>query len=337
MMTASAWARAGLLGNPSDGYGGKALSVTVGNFCATVKWTESRHLMIPADHDSALQFDNLPAFTRHIAHFGYYGSDRLIRAALFRFADYCRDRYTLPMRNFTISATSTIPRAVGLAGSSAIVVATLRGLARWYDVPVEPEVLASLALSVERDTLGIPAGLQDRVVQAFEGLMFMDFSTAAMRQVNGLEVGSYERLNSVALPPLYLAYTRHAAEPTEVTHSDLRQRFLAGDRNVISGLQELAELADRGRRALASGEVDVLPALFNRNFDIRRRICRLRPEHVEMVERARAAGASAKYCGSGGAIVGHYDGPATWTKLQAALAPLGCDILPLRVADPSQT
>jgi glucuronokinase len=55
---------------------------------------------------------------------------------------------------------------VGLAGSSAIIVATLRCLMEFYDVDIPPEVQPSLALSVERDELKIGAGLQDRVIQA---------------------------------------------------------------------------------------------------------------------------------------------------------------------------
>ena len=42
----------------------------------------------------------------------------------------------------------------------------------------------------------------------------------------------------------------------------------------------------------------------NRNFAIRQSLTNLNPDHVRMIETARAAGAAAKYAGSGGAIVG---------------------------------
>lgn len=337
MITAHAWARAGLLGNPSDGYGGKTLSVTLANFSAAVTMTSAERLTIPPDSDAIAEFSGLSEFVEHVARYGYYGSDRLLRAALVRFHEFCQDRLDAQAPNFTMRATSTIPRAVGLAGSSAIVTAALRALCAWYGIEIAPDILASLALSVERDALGIPAGLQDRVVQAYEGLIYMDFSSAAARTVDNLTMGNYERLDASWLPPLYIAYARHAGEPTEVTHSELRQRFLARDPDVLAGLQELAQLAERGRDAIQSGNTALLSELMNRNFDIRRRICRLRPDHVEMVLRARHVGASAKYCGSGGAIVGIYDGPDMLARLTHALAPMDCAVAPLRVALPVKT
>ena len=66
--------------------------------------------------------------------------------------------------------STTIPRSVGLAGSSAIVIAALRAAG----VDLEPPEVAELALAIERDDLGIAAGLQDRAVQAFDQPVLVD-------------------------------------------------------------------------------------------------------------------------------------------------------------------
>ena len=63
------------------------------------------------------------------------------------------------------------------------------------------------------------------------------------------------------------------------------------------------------------------------NFDLRRSICRLPDAHVEMVERARAAGATAQFAGSGGAIVGTYPDEATYARVQHALTPIQCRVI----------
>ena len=55
----------------------------------------------------------------------------------------------------------------------------------------------------------------------------------------------------------------------------------------------------------------------NENFDTRRRIYNLPRWQVQMVEAARAAGASAKFAGSGGAIVGICPDEATFERLKA--------------------
>ena len=75
-----------------------------------------------------------------------------------------------------ISFESDIPLQVGLAGSSAIVVAALRVLCRWWRVELPPDELAELALRAESELLGIAAGPQDRVVQSYQGLLDMDFA-----------------------------------------------------------------------------------------------------------------------------------------------------------------
>jgi hypothetical protein len=52
-----------------------------------------------------------------------------------------------------------------------------------------------------------------------------------------------------------------------------------------------------------------------------------------MVTAARAAGASANYAGSGGAITGFVSGPDMLAELTLALAPLGCTVIRPTVAE----
>ena len=55
-------------------------------------------------------------------------------------------------------------------------IAAIRALARERRVDLAPDELAAMALAVEAEDLGIPAGPQDRVAQAHQGLVHMDFS-----------------------------------------------------------------------------------------------------------------------------------------------------------------
>src|SRR4029078_10495955 len=114
-----------------------------------------------------------------------------------------RQNITLHNRNFSIRFESTIPRQVGLAGSSAIITATLRCLMEFYGLVIPKVVQPSLILSVENDELGITAGLQDRVIQVHEGLVYMDFSKEKMQHTNGFFHGVYEPLDIKLLPPIY--------------------------------------------------------------------------------------------------------------------------------------
>jgi glucuronokinase len=212
-----------------------------------------------------------------------------------------------------------IPRQVGLAGSSAIIVATLRALMAFYGVEIPLEAQPSLVLSVERDELGIAAGLQDRVVQVYEGMVYMDFGRSCEHLLDGLKCYHYESLDPALLPPVYLAYHDALSEPTEVFHNDIRARFDRGEPAVVDAMRHFAALAASARQALLDRDAQRLACLIDENFDTRRGIYQLPAWQVEMVETARRCGASAKFAGSGGAIVGTYRDEAMFADLSSAL------------------
>jgi glucuronokinase len=323
-----AHARAGLVGNPSDGYHGKTISLIVKNFhveAVLYEWDDVELVLGP---ESRHRFGSVHDLVRDVKLHGYYGGLRLVKAAVKKFVEYCdRQKIDLHARNFSVRFESTIPRQVGLAGSSAIIVATLRCLMAFYSVEIPPEVQPSLALSVEVEELNIAAGLQDRVIQVYEGLVSMDFAKDRMRETYGLAHGVYERLDPALLPPVYLAYKSDVSEPTEVFHNDIRGRFQRGDPAVVAAMATFAGLAARARDALLAGDHAELARLMDTNFDTRRSIYKLPERQVEMVEVARGVGASAKFAGSGGAIVGTYRDEGMFGELKQALGAIGCVVV----------
>jgi glucuronokinase len=60
--------------------------------------------------------------------------------------------------------------------------------------------------------------------------------------------------------------------------------------------------------------------LINANFDLRRSLIAITKGNIEMVEAARSIGASAKFTGSGGAIIGTYENEEMFQKLVKTLA-----------------
>lgn len=256
---------------------------------------------------------------------GYYGGMRLIKAAVKRFHNYCRqNNRELHKRNFTVQFETDIPRLVGLSGSSAIVVATLRTLMKFYEVEIPKHLLPTLALNVEKEELGISAGMQDRVIQTYEGIVYMDFDRKLME---GRGYGQYEELTPEKLPPLYLAYDPDRAEISDIPHRNLRGLFNGGDKTVVEAMQKFRELTSRGRDALLAGDWDALHEIMNANFDLRRTIMNIEPENLRMIEAARAVGASAKFAGSGGAIVGLYHSARQYQELVDALGEVRCSVV----------
>lgn len=323
-----AYARAGLVGNPSDGYFGKTISVIVRNFCAEVTLYEWEDVEIVLSHEDQSCFRSVEELARDVQLHGYYGGIRLIKATIKKFVEYChREGHRLHSRNFSIRYQSNIPRQVGLAGSSAIIVATLRALMEFYGIEIPLRVQPSLALSVEKEELGIAAGLQDRVIQVYEGVVYMDFARERMETLHGLSCGVYEPLDPALLPPLYLAYSVDVSEPTEVFHNNLRARFEQGEPQVVEAMSRFAQLAVEARQALVSGHPACLGRWMDANFDLRRSICRLPAGQIEMIGRARAVGATAKFAGSGGAILGTYPDESTFDRLKQELGAIHCQVI----------
>ena len=322
---AKAHPRAGLIGNPSDGYFGKTIAFTFSNFAAEVQLYETPELeILPSARDHS-RFRGIRHLADDVRQYGYYGGIRLLKATIKRFHDYCTEhQLALDERNFTIRYHTNIPEQVGLAGSSAIITAGCRALLAFYRVDIPPPLLANLILSVETRELGIPAGLQDRVAQVYQGLVYMDFNRELMERQG---YGRYEPLEPALLPPLYLAYRTDLAEGTEVFHNNIRARWERGEPEVIAAMTFWAGLADQARDLLLRGERDGLAALMNANFDRRRRIYQISPGNLRMVAAARAVGASAKFSGSGGAIVGTYADEAMFAALRERLEPLGIKVI----------
>ena len=330
MIETYAYARAGLLGNPSDGFYGKTISLMVRNFRARVLLYPSARLEIrPSKADMPVfeSYDDLIAATRWR---GYYGGIRIIQALLVRFADYCRGQgIELPNRNFTVEYESTIPLRLGMGGSSAIITAALRALCEYFEVGIPLPVQANLVLETETKELGVPAGLQDRVIQVYEGLVYMDFSKHLMESQG---YGNYERLDLALLPNIYLAYRTSLSEGTEVFHNNVRERWRARDPEVVEAMRTWASYAEQGRAALLSRDHAKLKELIDANFDLRAKLYRISEGNLEMIRRARAAGATANFAGSGGAIVGTYEDETMFRRLVESLTPAGVGVLKPQVS-----
>lgn len=298
--TARVYARAALVGNPSDGYGGRTIAFTFRDLFADVTVKPAPRLIIESEG----------------------GEGALLRAAYGRFAAHCIDTGA-NCDACAISVRSSIPPEVGLAGSSAIVIAALRALSSFHHVDIPQVDLPTVALAAE-DDLDIPAGLQDRVAQVYEGLVYMDFEPRLLASDGH---GAYERIESDLLEHAYVAWRPAAAVRSSGFHGELRRRFRAGDRDVIAALREMADLAATARTLLERGDLDGVAAAVDANFDLRQRLGTLDPAHAEMVHVARAAGASANYAGSGGAICGFVPSEDVRDRVTDALAAIGCNVI----------
>ena len=325
MIETYGYARAGLLGNPSDGYFGKTIAFVMSNFRARVLLYPSARLEIKLSKADLPVFENLDELYRTTRWRGYYGGIRIIQALIVRLIDYCRQNgIELENRNFTLEYESSVPQRLGLGGSSAIITASLRALCRYYDLDIPLPIQANLVLETETRELNVPAGLQDRVVQAYQGLVYMDFARSLM---DARGYGEYERLDPDLVPNVYVAYRTSLSEGTEVFHGNLGERWRRGDPQVVEAMKTWAGYAAQGRECLLRRDYRRLGELIDANFDLRASIYPIDQGNLEMIHTARKAGASANFAGSGGASVGTYSGDAMFTRLADSMKAIGVALI----------
>ena len=327
MIRKIAYPRAALVGNPSDGYHGKTIAFVFKNYQAEILLYETPELKLEPTIRDTTTFSSLEALAQDVKNFGYYGGIRLMKAAVKKFHDYCLEKGLTPEnKNFSMRYSSTIPNRLGLAGSSALITAAMRAMFEFYGFSIDPASLANLVLATEREELGIPAGLQDRVAQAYNVPVYMDFDKDYMKEH---KIGRYEKINLPEELNLYVAYRTDLAEGSEVLHSHLREEYDAGVKKVHDAMKEWAHLTEMTRDAIRNKEYDKIPGYLDRNFDLRCEVCSssISEKNRQMVTEARRCGASAKFTGSGGAIIGTCRDDAMFRKLREHLRQFHIEII----------
>ena len=306
-------ARANLIGNPSDLYGGAVLGCAVP--CrARVELrgaerlevaTGDKTVLIATRDDLRLQGDRFD----------------VARAALAAQPELPRAR---------IAYASEIPFGSGLAGSTALLVALLRALAAWRGETPSLYELAEWSRHTERELLGVACGWVDHYLCSFGGLRYVDLRAKdADKAVAGEPFATVEDLAPhVAQLPFLLAFTGVSHHSGSV-HAPIRARWERGEPEVLGAYQRVAAIAREGKTALLRAEWARFGALMNENHAIQRSLGGSGESNERLVAAALGAGAlGAKLAGAGGGgtIV------ALWThddaaRLESALRAAGATAL----------
>lgn len=254
-------ARIALAGNPSDGYGGAVVSTLLPRFSATA--TIERH-------GPGEPIPIVSAVIERCAH--EFGIDPGIGVVV----------------------ESTIPRSVGLAGSSAIAIATIRALDAEFSLGLSAHTVATIAYLVEREDLQIAGGWQDQIIQAYGVTGLMEFA----------EPISHRALNVPTEPPIpmFLAWRSSDSEPSGLSHAELQSRRDTPE--LIHIMNDLAEVARSAATAIEQRNIHDLKQAIGRTFALRSSVMDISDRHRRVVECAAEYGAIANFAGSGGAVVG---------------------------------
>lgn len=300
-VTARAHARVGLLGNPSDIYSGYGLGFTVAELYAEVTLEASDEI-------------------------GELGEMLGACWSLFSTTELQGRKMDRP---FKLSSTTNIPFQSGLAGSSALLVAAIRCWTQWFGITLSRSRIAELAWRTEVDVLKIRAGPLDRLAQANEGLVSMDFSR------DPFDEKSVERMDPGLLPPLLVAWHGIPGISSGDVHAPVFAKFQAGDANVRRVMEGLAENAKLGKKALLERDLETFLKCVDSNFDLRSQVFDIAPADRDLIELGRSMGAGAKFPGSGGAVLFACRDEGHRETVKLACEKRGLSILVPTVADPT--
>jgi len=293
MIVSSAPGRCGIIGNPTDMYGGSVVS------CTTVE--RARCTLLDA-----------PTLTLCVeSHFGemscaddlnLHGTHLDIPKAVLLY-------YGLTPDNFKVrlSVHSDVPERAGLAGSTAMLVAVLGAVLARIGVDLRQYELAETARKIEFQVMGITCGFQDQHMAAFGGLNFMDFRGKHRLAQDAEEpLATVEPLHEfVSEVPIVVAHTGITRNSGSV-HKGIRERWLDGEPEVVRGYERIAELGRLGKKAILAADWSALGALMNENHVIQRSLGGSGPQNDYLIEAALehgAIGAKLAGAGKGGTIV----------------------------------
>jgi galactokinase/mevalonate kinase-like predicted kinase len=141
----------------------------------------------------------------------------------------------------------------------------------------------------------------------FGGLNYMDFrGKESLEQSDSEPFATVEPLaDHVSVMPFVAAHTGIKRNSGQV-HKSLRQRWLEGEPDVVSGYIEAAELARDGKKALIEERWQELGKLMDENHGIQRRLGASGEVNDRLIDAARkngALGAKLAGAGHGGTII----------------------------------
>ncbi|HUU29230.1 MAG TPA: hypothetical protein VM123_15600 [archaeon] len=297
MIEASAPARAGIIGNPTDGYGGSLISCTL-SCRAKARISAARHL--------ELAFAGQETVIRDEAGLRLDGGVFDIAKSVIR---YLR----LADKRFRLEGESDIPYRSGLAGSTAMLAAAFGAVCAFHGLKMNRYQLAETIRYIELNYMDIQCGYQDQYMTVFGGLNYIDFRTKEIYRDPEEEVyATVEPLaDFVEKLPLVVIHTGVQRISGNVL-KPIRERWADGDPAVIEGYQEIAELARLGKKALMRGDWETLGSLMNRNHEIQKELGasgKVNDRFIGLALEKGALGAKLAGAGGGGTIIALHHEP----------------------------
>ena len=284
-IVATAPGRAGIIGNPTDGYGGAVLSSTL---------AERAHVVIETADEFRVKVGELATVFRA-------PRDYLLKNDRFDVVRAVMQYFGHTDLKLSIAVTTEVPVQGGLSGSTAILASLVAALLTMWGREVSRYYLAETLRIIELNYLKIHCGYQDHYMTTFGGINFIDFREKEnYRRLADEIYATIEPLEPhVKELPFLLAHSgiKHVSG---AVHLPIRERWLEGEKLVVDGYARISDICRRGKRALVERDWEALADLMNENHRIQHEISHVGDRNLNMINAALDNGAlAAKLAGAG--------------------------------------
>ena len=234
-----------------------------------------------------------------------------------------------PEGGLALETTSESPAGAGIAGSSALMIATTGALARYTGRRLGREEMRILAQNVEAQLINVPTGCQDYYPALYGGVSAIHLDPDQVRR-EALPV-SEEEIEARFL----LVYTG-APRASGINNWEVFKAHIDGDRKVVRNFERMAQISRAMHAAVSIADWDEVARLLLEEWKFRKsnykRISTPLIDRLVAVS-AKHGGRAAKVCGAGGGgCVVFMVREDARQRVTEALRQAGARLLPFRVA-----
>jgi D-glycero-alpha-D-manno-heptose-7-phosphate kinase len=238
-------------------------------------------------------------------------------------------QFFAPKEGLLVETDSESPAGAGISGSSALMIATTAGLARFTDRHLSLEQMRVIAQNIEAQIINVPTGCQDYYPALYGGVSAIHLNPDGIHR-ESVPV-SPEEIES----RFVLAYTG-APRQSGINNWEVFKAHINGDKRVFRNFERIAEIARDMYQSLLHAEWNEVARLLREEWRLRR--SNAPGITTPLIDKliavaAKNGGLAAKVCGAGGGgcVIFLVEKGAA-SRVATAIGDNGGRVLPLQVA-----
>lgn len=238
-------------------------------------------------------------------------------------------RFFAPEGGFELETTSESPAGAGIAGSSALMIATTAALAKFTGRRLGKEELRVIAQNVEAQIISVPTGCQDYYPALYGGVSAVGLGVDGIHREPVLVAA--EEIDA----RFVLVYTG-APRQSGINNWEVFKAHIDGEKKVIKNFEQISQVAGAMHRALVQHDWKDVARLLREEWKLRRsNYTNISTPLIDklIAVASKNGGRAAKVCGAGGGgCVVFMVKEGAKDRVSDALTLNGAQVLPFRVA-----